>query len=209
MKAIDISGQKFGRLTALYRLHNIKGRTKWICVCECGNFIEVTTDNLRRGTTISCGCYRHNALGERSITHGKSNSRLYYIYCHMKSRCYNHNNPRYKDYGGRGITICDEWINDFMAFYNWAYEHGYKSNLTIDRIDNNKGYTPDNCQWATKEQQNRNRRNVKLYTLRGETHCLREWCSILNINYKTIHRRIHVHKWDVERALFTPIRKCS
>lgn len=202
-------GKRFGRLTVLKECENraTNGKIIYKCQCECGNIVDVIGDNLRRGNTNSCGCFRNENIRKRSITHGKSDTRLYYIYCHMKARCYNKNDNRYSDYGGRGIKMCSEWLNTFQAFYNWSLNNGYQDNLTIDRIDNNKNYEPNNCRWVTLEQQNRNKRNVKLYTIQGKTHCLREWCTILNINYKTIHKRLHVHKWDIEKALFTPIRK--
>lgn len=202
-------GKKFGRLTVLEECKDRakNGKIIYHCQCDCGNVTDVIGDNLRRGITKSCGCLVKETTAKRSITHGKSNTRLYYIYCHMKARCYNKNNDRYKDYGGRGITIYDKWLDDFTSFYDWSIKHGYKEDLTIDRIDNNQGYLPSNCRWVDRKQQARNRSNNKSFTLNGENHCLKEWCELLDLNYKTIHRRIHVHKWDVEKALFTPIRK--
>lgn len=128
------------------------------------------------------------------------NIRLYKIYYHMKSRCYNKNEKNYKQYGGRGITICDEWLNDFTAFYNWSIENGYRNDLSIDRIDNNKGYSPDNCRWANYKIQNRNRRGNKYYTINGKTCCLAEWCEILNLNQWTVRSRLRRGS-SIEKAL--------
>ena len=118
----------------------------------------------------------------------------------MKQRCYNPNKPQYKDWGGRGITICDEWLNDFMAFYDWAMSNGYQDNLTIDRIDNNKGYEPSNCRWVDHKIQNRNKRNNRNYTINGETHCLTEWCEILGLNRGTVKNRLR-YGWSIEQSL--------
>lgn len=198
-KSIDVTGQKFGKLTAIYSLHNHhkKDVTHWLCVCECGNFKEVSTTLLRRGTTKSCGCL----LKQGHTIHGKSSTRLFTILQKMIGRCYNQNNPAYKDYGARGITICDEWLTDFMNFYNWAMDNNYQEGLTIDRIDPNGNYEPDNCRWADQKTQNRNRRNTKYVTYKGETKSLAEWCEILNLNYYTIRARIYKYNWSIERAL--------
>lgn len=108
----------------------------------------------------------------------------------MKQRCYNENNTRYKHYGGRGIAVCDEWRNNFQAFYDWSMANGYKDTLTIDRIDVNGNYEPNNCRWITNKEQQRNRRDNKLYTINNVTKCLSEWCEIYNINYSTAHYRL-------------------
>lgn len=131
----------------------------------------------------------------------KDNARLYNIWRNMKQRCYNKNHAKYKNYGGRGIQVCDEWRTDFMLFYNWAINNGYKDNLTIDRIDVNGNYEPDNCRWATPKQQSRNTTKNRYYTINNETHCLSEWCEILNLNYKTIYARIFEFNWPVMQAL--------
>ena len=206
MKLIDLSGQKFGLLTVLYRVSNYKGRAKWLCKCECGKSVEVFGYNLTRGNSTSCGCLRKINQFKK---HGLYNSRLYNAYIHIKQRCYNPKDKAYKNYGERGIVMCEEWLNDFMNFYNWSMSNGYKYNLSIDRIDNAGNYEPSNCRWADYKTQNRNtRRNIN-HTIDGETHCLKEWCEILNLNYKTVHARIYRHKWSIERALNTPIRSHS
>lgn len=194
-KLKDITSEKFGKLTVLYRLHNDhhKREVYWLCVCECGNLKEVQGANLKSGHTKSCGCLVYK--------HDKSNTRLYHCWQGMKDRCYSKNNISYKDYGGRGIEVCEEWKDDFEAFYNWAINNDYKEDLTIDRIDVNGNYTPDNCRWATRKEQQRNRRNTKYITYDGETRTLKEWCEILNLNYKRVWQRLYKFDWPIERAL--------
>ena len=133
--------------------------------------------------------------------HGKKGTRLYRIWHDMKTRCCNKNTIYYKNYGGRGIDVCNEWREDFMAFYNWSIANGYKDNLSIDRIDNNEGYSPDNCRWVDRKTQQRNKRNNRYITINGETHCLMEWCELLNLNYFTVHARINKRKWSIKKAL--------
>lgn len=147
----DITGQRFGRLTALYRLHNTKGRTKWLCICECGNLAEVALRELIDNKTKSCGCLHKQIAREQHMTHGKRRTRLYSIYVSMKNRCYYKNNKSYKYYGGRGIAVCSEWKYNFQAFYDWAMANGYDDTLTIDRIDVNGNYEPNNCRWSTQK----------------------------------------------------------
>ena len=136
-----------------------------------------------------------------------ANQKLFNVYQGMKNRCYNKRVKAYHNYGGRGIKVCQEWLDDFMNFYNWSTDNGYREDLTIDRIDTNGDYAPNNCRWITMKEQARNRRTNKMYTINGETHCLKEWCEILNLNYHTIYKRIHSHCWNIETALFTPIKK--
>lgn len=117
------------------------------------------------------------------LKHGKSNTRLYRIWMRMKQRCYYEKSNRYKNYGARGIRVCNEWLDDFMNFYSWAMENGYKENLTIDRIDTDGNYTPDNCKWSTNLEQQRHTTRSRNVTYNGETRCLSEWCEILNLDY--------------------------
>lgn len=197
----DLTGQRFGRLTVLYRLHNChKKRVHWLCHCDCGKLVEVQSGHLLSSHTKSCGCLSTDKSIQRSTTHGKSNSKLYKLYYNIKARCYNKNSVSYKYYGARGIKICSEWLNDFMSFYNWAMNTNYQEGLTIDRIDTDGNYEPNNCRWATPEQQAKNRRSNRIYTINGETHCVVEWCEILGLNYWTVIRRID-RGWSIEQAL--------
>ena len=152
-KIINLSGQRFGRLIALSNTGKKCGaHLIWLCKCDCGKLVEVLGDNLRSGNTKSCGCLRKEIV----TIHGDSRIRLYYIWHSMKARCYNSNNNNYKYYGERGIKVCKEWKNNYMMFKNWALANGYKEGLTIDRIDNDGNYCPENCRWLTKSENSRN-----------------------------------------------------
>ena len=152
-----LSGVVFGRLTVVERDAASGGRRtySWVCLCNCGRRVIVRQDKLISGHTKSCGCLSR----ERVSTHGGSSTNLYTRWRGMKSRCLNPNHKHYKDYGGRGISICNEWKNDFAAFEKWALANGYRKDLSIDRIDNDKGYSPDNCRWATWHEQRTNQRH--------------------------------------------------
>lgn len=205
-KFIDLTGQKFGKLTVIKRVENGKyGHSKWLCVCECGNKKEILTLNLIRNNTISCGCYNKERMKNMALKHNKSNTRLYNIFNKIKGRCYNENNPAYKNYGGRSIKVCDEWLdkeNGFINFYNWAINNGYKKNLTIDRIDVNGNYEPKNCRWVTAKVQSNNKRNNRIIEYQGKQYTLTQLSEKLGIKLTTLEWRLE-HNWR-EKDLSLP-----
>lgn len=204
-KTLDLVGKRFGRLTVVeYDSCNQHGKSMWNCRCECGNTCLVRGTRLTSGHTKSCGCYSQDITKVRATTHGLSNTRLYNIWRVMRKRCDYENGANYKHYGAKGIRVCAEWYN-FENFRDWAITNGYEDGLTIDRIDNNGNYTPENCRWVDMKAQSRNTSRNKLITFRGETHCMQDWADILGINYRTIQQRINVYGWSAERALTTPI----
>lgn len=158
---IDITGKRFGRLTVIeFDGKGNDGQARWKCVCDCGTITFSSSGNLRSGRMKSCGCLRReNGVSHaKSMTkHGQHDTRLYRIWNTMKNRCQNPNVHNYEHYGGRGITVCEEW-QDFEPFYNWAMSNGYQAHLTLDRKDNFAGYSPDNCRWATMKEQQNNKR---------------------------------------------------
>lgn len=180
----------------------------WTCRCDCGNIVTLLADNLTGNRQKSCGCYRKEHATEMFTTHGQTNSRLYGVWSAMKSRCYNKNVYEYHWYGERGITVCDEWKDNFQAFYSWAIQNGYDENAdrgvcTIDRIDSNQGYCPENCRIVPHIEQMNNIRTNHIIEWNGESHTIAEWSRITGINQFKIRNRISRLGWTPERALQT------
>ena len=194
----DLTGKRFGHLTAL-KYDGCDGKNSyWICRCDCGNITRVRISRLKNGGTRTCGCdlrinYKHHMC----------RTRIYNIWCGIKARCFTDNSPTYKRYGGRGITICDEWNKDFNLFYEWAVSHGYNDSLTIDRIDVNGNYEPSNCRWATYKEQANNRRKNNIIEIDGSAKTLTEWSELYKIKPHTVMARIK-RGWDAVDALSIP-----
>jgi hypothetical protein len=203
---IDLTGMRFGELRVVsYAGASGDGHSRWNCMCSCGNECTVIGKNAKRGKTTSCGCVHKKLASAQRSTHGDCGTRLHNIYNLMISRCCKSNLPSYKDYGGRGITVCDEWKSSYVAFRQWARTHGYEEHLTIERKDVDGSYCPENCCWITLGDQNHNKRNSKRLTAFGETKPLSLWvldprCSV---NYRTIMSRLG-DGWDTERAIGAP-----
>lgn len=183
-----------------------KRRKYYLCTCECGKRVIVQKSHLISGDTKSCGCLCKDVAKLKFTKHGKSNHPLSDVWNMMKQRCYNKNNKSYKNYGARGIKVCDEWKNNFKTFYDWAMENGYQDNLTIDRINVNGNYEPLNCKWVTQKQQQNNRTNNIRITYNGKTDTLSNWSICVGVSYNTLYKRICILKWSVEKAFNTKVR---
>lgn len=199
----DLTGLEFGLLTVDGFSHiDKKRRSYWLCCCECGNKTVVRKDCLTTGNTKSCGCFNSKC---RIKPNSNRKHKLYRVYYSMRERCHNPNDKQYFNYGARGIKLCDEWLSSYDAFYEWALSHGYKEGLTIDRRDNNQGYSPDNCRWITQAEQTNNTRRNKWITFNGKTLNIEQWAKEININPVTLWHRLNSLNWSVERALTTPV----
>lgn len=199
--AEDISGKMFGRLRAIRCLGFVSnGDALWFCECSCGNNKEVRTRCLNSGKTVSCGCQQLESVTK----HGMSKTSEASIWRNMKYRCNNPNASNYANYGGRGIKVCDRWLESFENFFEDMGERPSKEH-SLDRIDNTKGYSPDNCRWATSKEQARNRRDCRLITFRGVTKSVIEFCEEYKLQHRQLLSRLE-SGWDIEKALTSPIR---
>lgn len=210
-KLNDLTGKRFGRLTVIKKIGAAKNRQiLWLCKCDCGKEKIIIGSSLKNGYSTSCGCYAKEIHSKNNSTHNCSKNRLYNVWALIKQRVYNKNNKEYADYGGRGITICKEWSEDFMSFFKWAYANGYDENAkkgecTIDRINVNGNYEPSNCRWVAMKIQNLNKRNNKILSLNGESHTISEWEKITGIGNHLIAKRLKLG-WSIEKTLTTPIK---
>lgn len=206
----DYTGKKFYKLTAIKFIKRENKKTIWECKCDCGNVINLTIRSLVCGHIKDCGCQRSIRNAKHSTKHGLAKTRLYHIFQGMKVRCYNKNDHSYPRYGQRGITICDEWMKDITKFVEWANKNGYKDGLSIDRIDPNKGYFPENCRWVNFKIQANNKTNNKLVTFNGETHTVSEWADKLGMKRKILEQRIRnseASKYSLEEAFSKKVRE--
>lgn len=206
--ANDLTGKKFGKLEVI-GVHDTGSRkTYYVCQCDCGNIKVVRADALISGATKSCGCIKkeHDKINlTANHKHKMSGTRIYETWQDMKRRCYNKQNARYDRYGGRGITVCDEWLNNFQSFYDWAISNGYSDDLTIDRIDNDGNYEPSNCRWSNVKEQCNNRGSNINITIGNATKSLMCWCEIFNVDYKKVHARYQRNGYEGIDRLFNDI----
>lgn len=192
MKPLDLEGKRYGSMTVLHRVENDKyGKARWLCRCDCGTEYIALCGNIVRGKTTRCKKCLGKLTAERCHKHGGSYTRLYKLLVGMKNRCRDANRNSYKYYGERGIDVCDEWNgkDGFENFRNWAINNGYQDGLTIERIDVNKGYSPDNCKWIPFEEQANNTRRSKYCTINGEMMTLKQASKKYGIHYQTIYAR--------------------
>ena len=206
MRRGDLTGKRFGKLVVVKEVEEHGYIRYWECQCDCGNTTVVAQCHLKNGHTKSCGCYQKEQIAalEGNGTHYGSYTRLYRIWHGMKQRCYNPKARFYNRYGGRGIIICQEWIDGFENFRDWSLEHGYADDLSIDRIDNDGIYAPSNCRWATGEIQNHNKSTTLKFNYDGETRTLKELSEISGLAESLIYKRISSKGWSVEKAVLTP-----
>jgi len=210
-KKINLAGRRFGRLVVLHDTGERKNReVVWHCLCDCGNEVNVVGHDLTSGRTTSCGCYKRERVAEANTVHGMAQRGkqhpMYNTWARMIQRCENPNDKPYKYYGGRGITVCEEWHNSAI-FIDWALANGWQKGLTLDRIDNDGNYEPSNCHWVTRKEQARNRRSNRRITFNGKTQTLAQWAEELNIKDKILWNRINRYHWPIERALTEPVRR--
>ena len=203
----DIIGNKYNKLKATKHVNTIRKNTYTIhmyeFICDCGNSKIINFNNVKYGYTKSCGCLSKEFNKKLFTKHGFSTTRICRTWHGIIQRCLHKNSISYKHYGGRGISVCKEWKDDFMSFYNWANKNGYKKDLTIDRIDNNGNYTPDNCRWATRKEQNINKRNTRYIIFNGKEMLIQDWAKETGIKRTTIIERLK-RGWSIKEALSKP-----
>lgn len=215
-KLKDITGQVFGRLTAVSFCEIRNRKAYWNCVCRCGSKCVVIGKNLRNGATQSCGCLHRDLLRSQKTTHGWTSRAEFRVWLGMIERCTNSECASWEGYGGRGVVVCDRWRNSMEHFVSDVGQRPSPKH-SIDRINNNGNYScghceqclangwPMNCRWATAKQQSRNMRTNHLVTIESETHCIAEWCDIKGISAGTVYSRVK-YGWSIEKAIATPVR---
>ncbi len=200
-KKLEITqGQRFAKCVIIEEVDSKDRCRCFKCQCDCGKVFETKLILLTKGQTKSCGCYKNEIFISRNTVHNKSRTPLYDVHISIKQRCLNSKSKVYPHYGGRGISVCEEWL-DYQNFQDWALNNGYKQGLTIDRIDVNGNYEPSNCRWVTMKVQGFNKRNNNLISFNGETKTVTEWAEKMGIKHCTMNKRLK--KWGVERALTT------
>ena len=203
-RLIDLTGQVFGRLEVLSRV-SARGQSKWLCRCLCGNERINAGYALRNGLIKSCGCLRQSIAAVKNKKHGMTRTPEYMTWVNMRNRCYRPESRGYDRYGAKGITVCDRWLNSFENFF--ADMGARPSRYQLDRIDPAKGYSPENCRWATLIDQANNKKRVIQVTINGETMSVSDWCRRLNLCHRTIRSRIYERGWNPVDALTKPIGK--
>lgn len=200
---VDLTGRRFGWLTVVSETDERRGHSVvWLCKCDCGTYKRISAQYLKSGRVLSCGCYNKT----KELRHGMSHTRLHHAWQSMIDRCVNPNNKEYANYGGRGIKVCDKWMNNFEAFADWSFANEFdmtapRDKCTLDRIDVNGNYEPSNCRWADMKTQCRNRRNNVVIECDGESHCLSEWAEILGEPYTKLASR-HRRGWSPYEILY-------
>ena len=197
MRLLDLKGKTFNRITVL----DYFGKQKWLCQCVCGNKFTAYGHQIKTGHTASCGCLQRERTSKANTKHHYCGTRIYQIWQNMRERCYRKTNQEYHNYGGRGITVCDDWNSSFDKFKDWAFENGYKDDLTIDRVNTNGNYEPTNCRWATRKEQVNNTRRNRRFEFCGITKNIMQWAEMFGINYGTLRDRIFKRKWEFYKCL--------
>lgn len=204
----DLIGERFHNLVVISYAGEKNGNPYWLCKCDCGSDPKAIREyHLTSGATHSCGCKKRKQIIEmnkENAKHGKRYTRIYRIWRSMKYRCYNSDYSNYENYGGRGIIVCDEWKDNFQAFYNWAIQNGYNDKLTIDRINVNGNYEPMNCRWETMKVQENNKRNNRVLLYNGKEQTITQWADEIGIKRETLISRLNAG-WNIERALTEPV----
>ena len=199
---VEMTGDRYGMLSVIGRAENYRGNAQWLCKCDCGKLRTYIGFDLRKGKLRSCGCQNPGSQGD----HGMAGTATYVAWISMRVRCNNPKSHAYKDYGGRGITVCDRWNKSFPDFL--ADMGPRPDGCSLERIDNNAGYEKSNCRWATQREQMNNRRVNRFIELNGRRQTLAQWLREVGMTNERFHDRVKTG-WSVERALTTPVRKIS